>query len=53
MLYSKKEISSVNDLKGLKFRAYNSATIRIVARHTTACLASQGVRQACAAKPGT
>ena len=28
-LYSKKEISSVNDLKGLKFRAYNSATIRI------------------------
>ena len=28
-LYSKKEISSVGDLKGLKFRAYNSATIRI------------------------
>ena len=28
-LYSKKEISSVDDLKGLKFRAYNSATIRI------------------------
>jgi TRAP-type C4-dicarboxylate transport system substrate-binding protein len=28
-LYSKKQISSVNDLKGLKFRAYNSATIRI------------------------
>ena len=28
-LYSKKEISSVADLKGLKFRAYNSATIRI------------------------
>ncbi len=28
-LYSKKEINSVNDLKGLKFRAYNSATIRI------------------------
>ena len=28
-LYSKKEINSVDDLKGLKFRAYNSATIRI------------------------
>jgi len=28
-LYSKKEISNVADLKGLKFRAYNSATIRI------------------------
>ena len=28
-LYSKKEINSINDLKGLKFRAYNSATIRI------------------------
>tara|TARA_Y100001980_G_C14545802_1_gene325565 strand:- start:897 stop:1871 length:975 start_codon:yes stop_codon:yes gene_type:complete len=28
-LYSKKEINSVSDLKGLKFRAYNSATIRI------------------------
>ncbi len=28
-LYSKKEINSVEDLKGLKFRAYNSATIRI------------------------
>ena len=28
-LYSKKEIKSVADLKGLKFRAYNSATIRI------------------------
>ncbi len=28
-LYSKKKISSVADLKGLKFRAYNSATIRI------------------------
>ena len=28
-LYSKKAINSVNDLKGLKFRAYNSATIRI------------------------
>tara|TARA_B100000427_G_scaffold323720_1_gene327648 strand:+ start:809 stop:1780 length:972 start_codon:yes stop_codon:yes gene_type:complete len=28
-LYSKKEINSVGDLKGLKFRAYNSATIRI------------------------
>ena len=28
-LYSKKEINSVADLKGLKFRAYNSATIRI------------------------
>ena len=28
-LYSKKEINNVNDLKGLKFRAYNSATIRI------------------------
>ena len=27
--YSKKEINSVADLKGLKFRAYNSATIRI------------------------
>ena len=29
VLYSKKEINSVADLKGLKFRAYNSATIRI------------------------
>jgi len=28
-LYSKKEINSTADLKGLKFRAYNSATIRI------------------------
>ncbi len=28
-LYSKKVINSVADLKGLKFRAYNSATIRI------------------------
>jgi len=28
-LYSKKEINTVEDLKGLKFRAYNSATIRI------------------------
>ena len=28
-LYSKKAINSVSDLKGLKFRAYNSATIRI------------------------
>ena len=28
-LYSKKEINSIEDLKGLKFRAYNSATIRI------------------------
>ena len=28
-LYSKKEINSAADLKGLKFRAYNSATIRI------------------------
>ena len=28
-LYSKKEISNVADLIGLKFRAYNSATIRI------------------------
>ena len=28
-LYSKKEINSVADLKGLKFRAYNTATIRI------------------------
>jgi len=28
-LYSKKEINSVADLKGLKFRAYNAATIRI------------------------
>ena len=28
-LYSKKEINSVADLKGLKFRAYNSATVRI------------------------
>ena len=28
-LYSKKEINNVGDLKGLKFRAYNSATIRI------------------------
>jgi len=28
-LYSKKEIYSVADLKGLKFRAYNAATIRI------------------------
>ncbi len=28
-LYSKKAINSVGDLKGLKFRAYNSATIRI------------------------
>ena len=28
-LYSKKEINSVGDLKGLKFRAYNSATVRI------------------------
>ena len=28
-LYSKKAINSVADLKGLKFRAYNSATIRI------------------------
>ena len=28
-LYSKKEINSVADLEGLKFRAYNSATIRI------------------------
>ena len=28
-LYSKKQINSVADLKGLKFRAYNSATIRI------------------------
>ena len=28
-LYSKKSINSVADLKGLKFRAYNSATIRI------------------------
>ena len=28
-LYSKKEINSIADLKGLKFRAYNSATIRI------------------------
>ena len=28
-LYCKKEINSVADLKGLKFRAYNSATVRI------------------------
>ena len=28
-LYSKKAINSIDDLKGLKFRAYNSATIRI------------------------
>ena len=28
-MYSKKEINSIADLKGLKFRAYNSATIRI------------------------
>jgi len=28
-LYSKKEINTLDDLKGLKFRAYNSATIRI------------------------
>ena len=28
-LYSKKPINNVSDLKGLKFRAYNSATIRI------------------------
>ena len=28
-LYSKKAINNVSDLKGLKFRAYNSATIRI------------------------
>ena len=28
-LYSKKEIKSPNDLKGLKFRAYNPATVRI------------------------
>jgi len=28
-LYSKKEINTIDDLKGLKFRAYNSATIRI------------------------
>ena len=28
-LYSKKEINNIADLKGLKFRAYNSATIRI------------------------
>ncbi len=28
-LYSKKAINSIADLKGLKFRAYNSATIRI------------------------
>ena len=28
-LYSKNEINSVSDLEGLKFRAYNSATIRI------------------------
>ena len=28
-LYSKKAINSVSDLKGLKFSAYNSATIRI------------------------
>ena len=28
-LYSKKAINSVSDLKGLKFRAYNSATFRI------------------------
>tara|TARA_X000000368_G_scaffold256027_1_gene202351 strand:+ start:157 stop:1128 length:972 start_codon:yes stop_codon:yes gene_type:complete len=28
-LYSKKEIKKVGDLNGLKFRAYNSATIRI------------------------
>ena len=28
-LYSKKEINSVADLEGLKFRAYNSATIRM------------------------
>jgi len=28
-LYSKKEINSVADLKGLKFRAYNAATFRI------------------------
>ena len=28
-LYRKKAINSVSDLKGLKFRAYNSATIRI------------------------
>ena len=28
-LYSKKEINSVADLKGLEFRAYNTATIRI------------------------
>ena len=28
-MYSKKEINSVADLKGLKFRAYNSATVRI------------------------
>ena len=28
-LYSKNEINSVSDLQGLKFRAYNSATIRI------------------------
>ena len=29
-LYSKKEINSIADLKGLKFRAYNTATIRIL-----------------------
>ena len=28
-LYSKNEINNVSDLQGLKFRAYNSATIRI------------------------
>ena len=28
-LYSKKAINTLDDLKGLKFRAYNSATIRI------------------------
>jgi len=28
-LYSKKQINTIADLKGLKFRAYNSATIRI------------------------
>jgi len=28
-LYSKKEIKSTDDLKGLKFRAYNPATVRI------------------------
>ena len=29
-LYSKKEINSVADLKGLKFRAYNAATIELL-----------------------